>query len=172
MEEQITLKRLSSQEEATALDATFSVIYPWHSSSDYYEKCLAENREGIRVTLIAYYGKEMAGCCHLLYSSAYPDFKCNGIPEINDLNVFPAYRRRGIANAIFDELEAVAAKTGDKIGLGVGLYKDYGNAQMMYTQRGYVLDGNGIMYANEAVRPGTNVRVDDDLLLYLVKTLV
>ncbi|WP_052350535.1 GNAT family N-acetyltransferase [Paenibacillus gorillae] len=172
MEEQITLKRLSSQEEASALDENFSAIYPWYSSSDYYEKCLAENREGTRVTLIAYYGSELAGCCHLLYSSAYPDFNQKAIPEINSLDVFPAYRLKGIASALFDKLEAIAAKTGNKIGLGVGLYKDYGNAQMMYTKRGYVLDGNGIMYSNEEVKPGTTVRVDDELLLYMVKTLV
>ncbi|GGG77365.1 GNAT family N-acetyltransferase [Paenibacillus radicis (ex Gao et al. 2016)] len=168
---EITLTRLSTREEAAILDQAFSAIYPWYSSSDYYMKCLGENQEGKRVTLIAYYGKELAGCCHLLYNSAYPDFNRNQIPEINDLNVFPAYRRKGIAHAMFDELEATAAKTGNKIGLGVGLYKDYGNAQRMYTTRGYMLDGNGIRYGNEEVKPGATVTVDDDLLLYLVKTL-
>eukprot|EP00792_Barthelona_sp_PAP020_P000405 TRINITY_DN10637_c0_g1_i1.p1 TRINITY_DN10637_c0_g1~~TRINITY_DN10637_c0_g1_i1.p1 ORF type:complete len:75 (-),score=8.61 TRINITY_DN10637_c0_g1_i1:232-456(-) len=57
------------------------------------------------------------------------------------------------------------------IGLGVGLYKDYGNAQRLYVKRGYVLDGNGIVYKNEQVVPGSQVTVDDDLLLYLIKPL-
>ncbi len=70
-----------------------------------------------------------------------------------------------------DELELNAAKTSRFIGLGVGLYKDYGNAQRMYTSRGYVLDGRGITYNNVPVIPGNSVIVDDDLLLYLVKDL-
>jgi hypothetical protein len=57
------------------------------------------------------------------------------------------------------------------IGLGVGLYKDYGNAQRMYCKRGYVLDGNGISYQNLEVKPGETVVLDDELLLYLVKEL-
>lgn len=73
--------------------------------------------------------------------------------EINDLNVFPRFRRRKVASALFDELEDVAAKTYRYIGLGVGLYRDYGPAQIMYATRGYVMDGNGIMYKNVPVVP-------------------
>lgn len=72
---------------------------------------------------------------------------------------------------MFDELERIAAKDSRFIGLGVGLYKDYGNAQRMYTARGYILDGRGMMYNNIPVIPGQLVMVDDDLLLYLTKDL-
>ncbi|HBS43391.1 MAG TPA: GNAT family N-acetyltransferase [Paenibacillus sp.] len=121
--------------------------------------------------MIVYYNDSVAGCCHLLFESKYPFFRDDNIPEINDLNIFPEYRRKQIASKLLDELELNAAKTSRFIGLGVGLYKDYGNAQRMYTSRGYVLDGRGITYNNVPVIPGNSVIVDDDLLLYLVKDL-
>ncbi|MNI79537.1 hypothetical protein D3C73_1359990 [compost metagenome] len=68
-------------------------------------------------------------------------------------------------------MEKIAAQDYTRIGLGVGLYQDYGNAQMMYTKRGYVMDGKGITYKNVQVVPGQPVMVDDELLLYLVKDL-
>lgn len=87
------------------------------------------------------------------------------------MNIFPEYRRKQIATRLFDELEFIAAKTSTYIGLGVGLYKDYGNAQRMYTSRGYILDGRDIAYKNIPVIPGQSVMVDDDLLLFLAKDL-
>ncbi|RED65139.1 hypothetical protein DFP98_12130 [Cohnella phaseoli] len=68
-------------------------------------------------------------------------------------------------------MEGIAARTSGTVGLGVGLYEDYGNAQRLYGKRGYIPDGRGLMYANEAVHPGRTVTVDDDLLLYMVKQL-
>lgn len=64
------------------------------------------------------------------------------------------YRRKKVASSLFDELEHIASKTSDYIGLGVGLYKDNGYAQRMYTSRGYVMDGNGLTYKNVHVPPG------------------
>ncbi|OGX61641.1 MAG: GNAT family N-acetyltransferase, partial [Paenibacillus sp. RIFOXYA1_FULL_44_5] len=143
----------------------------WFIQGDYYRKCLEENREGKRITLMAFYEDELAGCCHLLYNSEYPFFLNEQIPEINDLSVFPEYRRKKIASRLFDELESLASKTSRSIGLGVGLYKDYGSAQRMYGKRGYVMDGNGMTYKNIEVQPGQPVMMDDDLLIYLVKEL-
>lgn len=76
-----------------------------------------------------------------------------------------------IASRLFDEFERIASDTSRYIGLGVGLYKDYGNAQRMYMSRGYIADGNGITYENVPVAPGKSVVVDDELLIYLVKDL-
>jgi len=167
----ITIKRLTTKEEAELLDQQFAAQYPWYRSGDYYYKCLEENQSNKRVTLLAYYKGELAGACHLLYYSPYSFFREQNIPEINDLNVFPEYRRNKIASRLFDELEQLASRTSEYIGLGVGLYKDYGNAQRMYTSRGYTMDGNGLIYNNIQVTPGEPVMVDDDLLLYLIKKL-
>ncbi|MDT0122416.1 GNAT family N-acetyltransferase [Paenibacillus sp. RRE4] len=171
MENQIRIRHLSNHEEVSLLNFEFSKRYPWYTSNDYFDKCLEENIEGKRVTLMAYYGDTLAGCCHLIFTSDYPYFKTGNIPEINDLNVFPEFRRKGIASTMFDELERIASMRSRFIGLGVGLYKDYGNAQMMYNKRGYYMDGRGITYKNIEVKPGEQVMVDDDLLMYLIKPL-
>jgi GNAT superfamily N-acetyltransferase len=171
MTDKITLKQLSSHEEVSLLDQEFSNKYPWYTSNDYYLNCLKENLEGKRITLMAFYEGVLAGCCHLLYTSGYPLFERENIPEINDLNVFPEFRRKKIASKIFDELERIASKNSNKIGIGVGLYKDYGNAQIMYNKRGYIMDGNGITYKNTQVIPGQSVIIDDELLIYLIKKL-
>jgi GNAT superfamily N-acetyltransferase len=167
----INIKRLTTTQEAELLDHEFAEQYPWYKQGDYFRKCLEENYAGSRITLMAFYDEVLAGCCHLLYSSYYPYFRDNKIPEINDLNVFPKYRRMKIASRLFDELETIVSNTSKYIGVGVGLYKDYGNAQRMYTSRGYVMDGKGMTYKNVQVEPGKPVMVDDDLIIYLIKEL-
>ncbi len=70
-------------------------------------------------------------------------------------------------------LEAEAAKRGYRqIGLGVGLYADYGPAQRFYNKLAYVVDGFGITSHNQPVAPGATVRVDDDLNIWLTKRLL
>ena len=170
MMNKLILRQLSSDEEANLLCEEYIRRFPWYHS-DYFTTCLLENREGKRVSLMAMYEGKLAGCCHLLYESAYPHFKDANIPEINDLSVFPAFRRNKIASTLLDELERMASERSRWVGLGVGLYQDYGNAQMMYNKRGYVMDGKGITYQNIQVNPGQSVIVDDDLLIYLVKDL-
>ncbi|MCM3633643.1 GNAT family N-acetyltransferase [Paenibacillus camelliae] len=167
----IVIKQLSNHDEAKLLDYEFTQRYPWYRSGDYYERCLKENIENNRITLLAFYKGRAAGCCHLLFVSEYPSFQNENIPEINDLNVFPEYRRKGIASRLFDELESIASKKSKYVGLGVGLYRDYGNAQIMYSKRGYVMDGKGLSYNNTQVEPGQTVMVDDELLMYLIKEL-
>ncbi|CAM3586613.1 GNAT family N-acetyltransferase [Marinicrinis lubricantis] len=167
----IQLKQLTHMEEVRLLDQEFARRYPWYRQRNYYETCLQENETGERLTLMAYDKGVLAGCCHLLYRSTYPYFREHDIPEINDLNVFPEHQRKGIASRLFDEFERIASQKYSQIGLGVGLYSDYGKAQRMYGKRGYVMDGNGLMYKNVPVKPGSQVSVDDDLLMYLVKEL-
>lgn len=137
----------------------------------YFEKCFHENEYETRFTFIGYVNGQVAGCSHLKMKSDYPPFQEQGIPEINDLHVFPEFQRMGIASRLFDEFEAIASSRTGRIGVGVGLYQDYGKAQMMYCKRGYILDGNGIYYNNVRVDPGETVQVDDDLVIYLVKDL-
>ena len=93
------------------------------------------------------------------------------IPEIQDLNVIRSRRREGIASWLLDEAEARIVKQARYAGIGFGLYADYGAAQRLYIQRGYVPEGRGIHYRNESLPPGACCTVDDDLVLYLVKPL-
>jgi deazaflavin-dependent oxidoreductase (nitroreductase family) len=59
----------------------------------------------------------------------------------------------------------------DVAGLGVGLYGDYGPAQLMYLERGYRPDGRGLAYRFTTVSPGATVPVDDDLNLMMTRAL-
>ncbi|SDC76895.1 Ribosomal protein S18 acetylase RimI [Paenibacillus sp. CF095] len=140
-----------------------------HRTDEYYERCLEENESGICVTLIALVNHTVAGICHLKYESDYPYFYNHQIPEVNALDVFPEFRKHGIATRLVDELESIARIKYKRIGIGVGLFKDYGIAQRMYYKRGYVPDGNGVIYNGREVLPGEMVRVDDDLNLFFIK---
>ncbi|TYP71986.1 GNAT family N-acetyltransferase [Paenibacillus methanolicus] len=135
----------------------------------YIRECWEQNEAGDRITLLAFYQGAFAGSLHLLHRSHYPYFAQNGIPEINDFNVIPALRKHGIGTALMDEAEKIALGQHSIVGIGVGLYRDYGSAQRMYAKRGYVPDGRGVMVHNQPVVPGSSVCVDDDLVLYFTK---
>ncbi|WP_426446897.1 GNAT family N-acetyltransferase [Paenibacillus sp. S-38] len=166
----LSVERLLTPAKKDAWKAAFS-LHSIPRPGSYFEQCLAENVSGTRVTLLACEDEVILGVAHLKYRSEYPYFGERGIPEINDLLVFAAYRRRGIANLLIGELERTAGERHEEMGIGVGLYKDYGSAQRIYCRRGYIPDGQGIMYENRPVAPGEQVRVDDELVLYLTKKL-
>lgn len=136
---------------------------------DYIKRCWEENKSGERITLVALYDQSFAGWLHLLSQSNYPYFADKGIPEINNLDVIPSQRRQGIGNALMDAIEQIAFDKYGIVGIGVGLYYDYGNAQRLYAKRGYIPDGRGIFYEGQQVEPGSFVRVGHDLALYLTK---
>ncbi|MBW4082214.1 hypothetical protein [Paenibacillus sp. S150] len=80
MSNPVLIKQLSQEEEAAELNLEFSKRYPWYKESDYFLRCLEENRGGKRITLIAYDAGDLAGCCRLLFASAYPPFYESRIP--------------------------------------------------------------------------------------------
>ena len=67
--------------------------------------------------------------------------------------------------------EAARAGNHKQLGIGVGLYKDYGQAQKLYVQMGYTPDGMGVTYKYQPVVPGKSYFVDDDLVIWLKKDL-
>ena len=70
-----------------------------------------------------------------------------------------------------DEAEARVALRSHVVGIGVGMYPDYGPAQRMYVKRGYVPDGRGLCYDGTPVAPMAQVRNDDSLNLLFTKRL-
>lgn len=136
---------------------------------DYILSCWEQNRAGERVTLLAFYQEQFAGCLHLIVTSHYPYFVEHGIPEINDFNVIPPFRRLGIGNVLMEAIEELAFEKYGTVGIGVGLYESYSNAQRLYAKRGYIPDGRGLLYQQQPVTAGAMVRVDDDLNLYFTK---
>ncbi|WP_223145278.1 GNAT family N-acetyltransferase [Microbacterium sp. ANT_H45B] len=106
-----------------------------------------------------------------MWKSEYPPFAEEGIPEVSDLNVLPRFRRSGIASGLLDQIEQAAAQRSSVVGLGVGLYADYGAAQRIYVRRGYIPDGRGVMYENQPVPAGETVPLDDDATLMFTKQI-
>jgi GNAT superfamily N-acetyltransferase len=159
-------------EDLPALAAT-SGGSAWSGGDARWPGYLAQHGGGLRVVLLAFEGASPVAYASLLWRSQHQPFAASGIPEIHDLVVAESHRRRGIASAMFAELEDRARRGGRRvIGLGVGLYADYGAAQRLYGRLGYAPDGVGVTYRNHPVAPGETVRLDDDLILWLTKTLV
>ncbi|MBO0811578.1 MAG: GNAT family N-acetyltransferase [Microlunatus sp.] len=156
--------------DAGPISAAFNEI-SWNKPVDQFLRYVELADRGDRICLVAERGPEFAGYCTLVWSSDYPPFREQGIPEICDLNVLPPYRRAGIGSALLQALEDAAGTRGDVVGLGVGLYADYGPAQRLYAARGYRPDGRGVMYDNRPVPPGESIRIDDSACLMMTLEL-
>lgn len=133
----------------------------------YYKK----HETGELCVLVADINNAAIGYLTIYWASPYQPFCRDGIPEIKDVNILPDYRRKGYGNLLLDHAESIISKRSKYAGIGVGLYSDYGPAQRIYARRGYMPDGNGLMYNNEQVKPGRQVIVDDDLTIMLIKKL-
>ena len=73
---------------------------------------------------------------------------------------------------MIDELENEARlREYSSIGLGVGLYADYGHAQNLYIKKNYKPDKRGIAYNDKPIKYGESVTLDDNLTLMFVKKL-
>jgi GNAT superfamily N-acetyltransferase len=160
--------RAMVEEDPVVLGAAFAAI-GWGKSVEGFERYLSMQRTGERDVFVATVDGEFAGYVTLTWEPPYDHGP--GVPEIQDLNVLPAYRRRGIGNALMDAAEARAGERSSVLGIGVGLYADYGSAQRMYVRRGYLPDGRGLMYDWKPVPPGETVRLDDDATLMFTKSL-
>ena len=141
----------------------------WHKPAAQYQNYLRAQQEGRRIVPVAFVDDEFAGYLNVVWRSDYPPFQAERIPEIQDFNVLPHVRRRGIGSRLMDEAEQLIAQRSILAGIGVGLTADYGAAQRLYVVRGYVPDGRGLMWRNQPVSYGAQVTVDDALTLHLVK---
>ncbi|MEM6645344.1 MAG: N-acetyltransferase [Bacteroidota bacterium] len=151
--------------------AAFEALGWANKSVALYKGYLAEQTSGQRPAFVAEIQGVFAGYVTLNWRPTYAPFQEHGIPEIQDLNVLPAFRRRGIGAALIHAAERTAAERSAVIGIGVGLYPDYGSAQRLYVRLGYIPDGRGVAYDHRTVAPGEHVRVDDSLVLYFTKPL-
>ena len=143
----------------------------WNKPASQYENYLTEQEAGKRVVLVATFGGVFAGYVTICWESDYAPFREAGTPEIVDFNVLPKFRRRGIGTQLMDEAEHRIAEQSSFVGIGVGLTEDYGAAQILYCQRGYIPDGRGISWQGKSCQFGDQVTVDDGLTLYFTKQL-
>ncbi|MEE8353507.1 MAG: GNAT family N-acetyltransferase [Dehalococcoidales bacterium] len=154
--------------DVETITAAFAAI-GWHRTESQYRRYLEEQVRGERVVLVAHLDGSFVGYLTVAWRPDYPPFARDGIPEVQDLNVLPECRRRGVATALMDEAERLVSARSPVIGIGVGLFVDYGPAQRLYARRGYVPDGEGIYYRERPVTPMREVMLDDDLVLHLTK---
>lgn len=143
----------------------------WDKPVELYLRYLEEQKSGNRVSIIAEVDHIFAGYVNILWNSYYPSFRDKGIPEINDFNVLIQYQRLGVGSKLMDRAEDIIKERSEIAGIGVGLFSDYGNAQILYAKRGYIPDGKGIFNSHRYIEGGDTVTIDDDVALYLTKKL-
>jgi len=144
----------------------------WNKPKSIYESYMKEQLHGIRSVIIAKENKKFCGYVTIKWNTDYPSFNQQKIPEISDLNVLPTFRKNGIGTALIKASENIAKEGGYKrIGLGVDMTADYGDAQRLYIHLGYAPDGHGLHYKNVPLNYGDQATVDDDLVIYLIKSI-
>jgi GNAT superfamily N-acetyltransferase len=142
-----------------------------HKPEAQYVGYLVEQRRGVRQCWVALIDGYFVGYVTLQWNPLYPGIAGKHVPEIQDLNVLPAYRRRGIATQLLDRAERTAAARVRLVAIGVGLHPGYNAAQRLYVLRGYAPDGLGVTYEDRYVQEGEVVRFDDELVLHFTKAL-
>ncbi len=149
--------------------------FPWSTrekTQQTWDTYYHEQQNGTRTVAIIEKNNEILGYGSLLRKSECPFFASTNIPEVNAIWIDENHRRQGLGKALIKWIEVLAIQEGyTQIGIGVGLYQDYGPAQKLYFQLGYIPDGNGITYKGQPTIPGQTYPLDDDLLLWLVKSL-
>ena len=144
----------------------------WNKPKSQCEAYYAEQTAGVRSVLIARLKGGFAGYVTIKWIADYTPFVTNHLPEIQDLNVLPQFRKNGLGERLMRECEAAAKQRGmAEIGLGVGLLADYGSAQRLYFKLGYVPDGRGLHHNRQIVAYNQSVAADNDLVLYLSKKI-
>ncbi|CAH1055261.1 GNAT family N-acetyltransferase [Paenibacillus pseudetheri] len=166
---EITIRMLN-ESDPEVISKAFH-LQGWEKPIDLFLKYLEEQNKEQRVTLVAEFKGDFAGYVNVMWQSDYPYFKEHLIPEIQDFNVLIKHRRCGIGTLLMDRSEEIIRERSEVSGLGVGIYSDYGAAQSLYVNRGYVPDGKGIFKNDEYLQYGQQVVIDHDLNLFFVKQL-
>lgn len=149
--------------------------FPWTTvqhTQEKWKQYFEEQQNSDRNVCIAKFQDKLVGYGSLVKVSLYPHFKDCGVPEIHDVWVTKEHRGKGFGKNIIQYLEKIAHQEHYKeIGIGVGLYKDYGRAQRLYVELGYIPDGRGVTYKYQPATPGDPYPLDDDLVIWLTKGL-
>ena len=123
-------------------------------------------------SLIATGDSDVVGYVAIVWESNYAGFRSRGIPLLHQIAVGGPWRRRGVATLLMDAAEQLARDRGiATLGITVGLFDDYGPAQRMYGRRGYIPDGRGACQGQRPLSKGMQVKMDDDLIIWLTKDL-
>lgn len=144
----------------------------WNKPTSQYEQYIKFQEKGERDIIIAELNQEFAGYLTIKWKSDYKPFQIQRIPEIADFNVLKKYQRLGIGTKLMDEAEERIKKISNIAGIGFGVYKDYGAAQILYINRGYIPDGNGLVKDSIPLKFGDAITIDDSIVFCLTKKLI
>lgn len=162
--------RLLEEKDIPVIAKAFEEL-GWNKPASQYQQYLREQLYEVREVYVAFVEGQFAGYLTICWKSTYGPFREKCIPEIVDFNVLPQFRRMGVGTQLMDKAERVIEKVSPVAGIGVGMTPEYGAAQRLYALRGYVPDGHGLHWRDHYPRYGEQVKVDDDLALYLTKEL-
>jgi GNAT superfamily N-acetyltransferase len=162
--------RALNDDDPAVIAAAFARI-GWNKPEAQYRRYLSEQAAGARTCLVALVDGQFAGYVTVNWRPSYPGFSELNIPEIQDLNILSQFRRQGVASHLLDHAEAEVARHFAVVGIGVGLHPGYNAAQRLYVMRGYIPDGRGVTYRDRYIEEGSQVLLDDDLVLHLTKQL-
>lgn len=143
----------------------------WDKPVSQFEKYLSYQLKGDRDVIIAELDKEFVGYLTIKWQSDYIFFQKKKIPEIVDFNVLKKYQRLGIGTKLMDEAEARIKRVSNFSGIGFGVYKDYGAAQILYIKRGYIPDGNGLVKDSVPLKYGDIITINHSIVFCLTKKL-
>ena len=158
---------------ARANPATLRFLADWVTGDlDHAIEHLADHESGDGSSLVALEQHQVVGIATLRWQSNCPGFRNRNIPLLQQIAVAGPFRRLGIASALMDAAEVLARERGHReLGISVGLFDQYGPAQRMYAQRGYVPDGRGACRGQVPIVAGETVTVDHELIIWLTKPL-
>jgi GNAT superfamily N-acetyltransferase len=145
----------------------------WHKPISGFLTYLKEAEIGLRENIVARNLEgEIFGYVTVLRESDHSYFQERKIPEIKDLNVLPKFQKQGFGRALLRAAEqAIYDQLGQDqaIGIGVGIFKDYGPAQRLYIQEGYIPNSEGVTVGHQALNYGYASPVDDDWILWMIR---
>jgi GNAT superfamily N-acetyltransferase len=157
--------------EPPDVDVLATAFESWPKPPELFADYLSRQASGEFELLVAHVAPALAGYCLVSWSSTYPPFAADGVPEVVDLNVVADQRRRGVGRQLLKSAEELISARSRIAGLRVGLYADYGPAQQMYVRYGYVPDGRGLSVRGRLVPPGSILLLDDDAVIALTREL-
>lgn len=155
-------------------ESAIQFLMEWVSDGEAQARTyLADHAEPDGASLIATDGADIIGYAAIVWQSNYAGFRSRGIPLVHQIAVAGPVRRQGVATLLMDAAEQLARDRGiATLGITVGLFDEYGPAQRLYGGRGYIPDGRGACRGHRLLSKGTQVVMDDDLIIWLTKDLV
>ena len=154
-------------------EASVRFLTEWVSGGEAEaRRYLADHVEPEGASLVAVCGRDVVGYVAILWESAFAGFRDHGIPLVHQVAVAGPFRRQGIATQLMDAAEQFARERGiATLGITVGLFDEYGPAQRLYGQHGYVPDGRGACRGQQPLSEGMQAAMDHDLIMWLTKDL-